>query len=101
MHGPLPPFFPISERLSAETQLLDDSPVSLDVHLLKVVQKLAALADQAEKGTTGDHVLLVLLHVLSKVSDTVGKSSNLTLRRAGVLIGLSVLRENLLLFLRL
>jgi hypothetical protein len=72
--SPLPPrsFF-LSGSLSTETQLLDDGPVSLDVHLLKVVQKLAALTDQAEKGTTGDHVLLVLLHVLGKVSDTVGK----------------------------
>jgi hypothetical protein len=60
-------------NLSAETQLLDKCPVSLDVHLLKVVQKLTALTDQAEKGTTGSHVLLVLLHVLGKVSDTVGK----------------------------
>jgi hypothetical protein len=60
-------------NLSTETQLLDKCPVSLDVHLLKVVQKLTALTDQAEKGTTGSHVLLVLLHVLGKVSDTVGK----------------------------
>jgi hypothetical protein len=67
------PRFFLSFCLSAETQLLDDSPVSLDVHLLKIVQKLTALTDQAEKGTTGDHVLLVLLHVLGKVSDTVGK----------------------------
>ena len=59
--------------LSAETQLLHDSPVSLDVYLLKIVQKLTALADQAEKGTAGYHVFLVLLHMLGKVSDTVGK----------------------------
>jgi hypothetical protein len=67
------PRFFLSLNLSAETQLLDKCPVSLDVHLLKVVQKLAALTDQAEKGTTGGNVLLVLLHVLGKVSDTVGK----------------------------
>jgi hypothetical protein len=63
----------LSSSLSTETQLLDKRPVSLDVDLLKVVQKLTTLTDQAEKGTTGDHVLLVLLHVLGKVSDTVGK----------------------------
>ncbi len=44
--------------------------VSLNVHLLEVIQDLAALTDEAEKGTTGDHVFLVLLHVLGKVSDT-------------------------------
>ena len=69
---PIPRVF-LSSNLSAETQLLDKRPVSLDVHLLKVVQKLTALTDQAEKGTTGGYVLLVLLHVLGKVSDTVGK----------------------------
>ena len=66
------PRFPIL-CLSAETQLLDDSPVSLDVNFLKVVQELAALADQAKKAAACYHVFLVLLHMLSKVSDTVGK----------------------------
>jgi hypothetical protein len=60
-------------RLSAETKLLHDSPVSLDVNFLKIVQKLAALADQAKKAAACNHVFLVLLHVLCKVSDTVGK----------------------------
>jgi hypothetical protein len=69
--GTIPQLFPIC--LSTETELLDDVAVSLDVHLLEVVQDLAALTDEAEKGTTRDHVLLVLLHVLGKVSDTVGK----------------------------
>jgi hypothetical protein len=59
--------------LSAETQLLDDSPVSLNVHFLKVVQKLTALRDQAKKRAARSHVFLVLLHMLCKVSDTVGK----------------------------
>ena len=66
------PRFPIL-CLSAETQLLDDSPVSLDVDLLKVVQKLTALADQAKKRAACYNVLFVILHMLCKVSDTVGK----------------------------
>ena len=53
-------------RLSTETELLDDLTVSLNVHRLEIIQDLAALTDEAEKGTTGDHVLLVLLHVLGK-----------------------------------
>ncbi len=69
--GTIPQLFPIC--LSTETELLDDMAVSLNVHLLEVVQDLAALTDEAEKGTTRDNVLLVLLHVLGKVSDTVGK----------------------------
>ena len=67
------PRFSLSFCLSAETKLLDDSPVSLDVNVLKIVQKLAALADQAKKRAACYNVLLVLLHVLCKVSDTVGK----------------------------
>ena len=59
--------------LSTETKLLDDSPVSLDVNLLEVVQKLAPFTYETEKGTTCSNVLLVLLHVLGKVSDTVGE----------------------------
>ena len=69
--GNHPSFF--LSRLSTETELLDDLTVSLNVHGLEIIQDLAALTDEAEKGTTGDHVLLVLLHVLGKVSDTVGK----------------------------
>ena len=67
------PRFFLSCKLSAETQLLDDSPVSLNVNLLKVVQKLTALRDQAKKAAARYHVFLVLLHMLCKVSDTVGK----------------------------
>ena len=59
--------------LSTETELLDDIPVSLDVNLLEVVQNLASLTDETEKGAARHHVFLVLLHVLGKVSDTVGK----------------------------
>lgn len=63
---------PIS-NLSTETELLDDLSVSLDVDLLEVVQKLTPLAYETEKGTTGDNILLVLLHMLCEVIDTVGK----------------------------
>ena len=60
-------------RLSTETELLDNASVSLDVDLLEIVQDLTSLTDETEKGTTRDNVLLVLLHMLGKVSDTVGK----------------------------
>ncbi len=60
------PRFFLSFCLSAETQLLDDSSVSLDVNLLKVVQELTTLRDQAKKAAARYHVFLVLLHVLCK-----------------------------------
>ena len=60
-------------RLSAESELLDDISVSLDVLLLEVVKEAASLADQLKKRKTGSIVLLVVLEVLGKMSDTVGK----------------------------
>ena len=59
--------------LSTETKLLDNVSVSLDVDLLEVIQDLTSLTDQTEKGATRNDVFPVLLHVLGKVSDTVGK----------------------------
>ena len=55
------------------------------------------LTHEAEKGTLGVVILLVGLEVVGQMSDTVGKQSNLTLRRAGVNIRLPVFAENLLL----
>ena len=91
-------FFP---WLSTETEFLDDISVSLDIDFLEVVKNTTSLADQLQKRKTCYMVFLVVLQMLGKVSDTVGKQSNLTLRRAGVLIRLSVLRENLLLLFSL
>ena len=59
--------------LSTETELLDNVSVSLDVGPLEVVQELTSLTYEAKEGTACDNVLLVLLHVLREVIDTVGK----------------------------
>ena len=75
-------FFP---WLSTETEFLDDISVSLDIDFLEVVKNTTSLADQLQKRKTCYMVFLVVLQMLGKVSDTVGKQSNLTLRRAGVL----------------
>ena len=69
--GNHPLSFPIC--LSAETELLHDITVSLNVHRLEIIQDLAALTDEAEKTAARHDVLLVLLHVLREVVDTVGK----------------------------
>ena len=63
--------FPID--LSTKTKLLDDIPVPLDVNFLEIIQNLTALTDETEKTAARYNVFLVLLHVLGKVSDTVGK----------------------------
>ena len=66
--------------LSTETEFLDDISVSLDIGFLEVVKNTTSLTDQLQQGKTGYMV---------------------SLRRAGVLIRLSVLRENLLLLFSL
>jgi len=68
-----PLFFSFSRLLSTETELLDDISVSFDVGLLEIIQNLTSFTYEAKKGTTGNGVLLVLLHMLCEVTDTVGK----------------------------
>ena len=60
-------------RLSAETKLLDDISVSLDVNLLQVVKDTTALTDELQAGTTGCEVFLVVFQMLGEVSYTLGK----------------------------
>ena len=47
-------------RLSAESELLHDISVSLDVLLLEVVKEAASLADQLKKRKTGGEPVSVL-----------------------------------------
>lgn len=60
-------------RLSAETELLNDISVSLDVDFLEVIKEAASLTYELQQRTTCSVVLFVVFEVLSKVSDTVGK----------------------------
>ena len=64
---------PFLSGLSSESQLFDDAPVSFDVNLLEVIQELTSLTYEAKEGAAGNHVLLVLLHMLRQVRDTVGE----------------------------
>ena len=66
--GPL-----VSFLLSTETKLLDDVSVSLDVSSLEVIEELTSLTFEAKVGSSCCNVFLVLLHVLGKMIDTVGK----------------------------
>lgn len=66
------PFF-VLPLLSAETELLDNCPVSLDVFALEIIKSRTTFAYELEKCAACAVVLLVCLEVLCKVSDTVGK----------------------------
>ncbi len=69
-----PEMHPVPQYLlSTETELLDDSSVSLDVSLFEVIKETTSLTYELEKRTAGYIVFLVLLQMLSQVSDTVGK----------------------------
>ena len=59
--------------LSTETEFLDDISVSLDIDFLEIIKNTTSLTDQFQKRKTCYMVFLVVLQVLGKVSDTVGK----------------------------
>ncbi len=86
------------QLLLSETELLNDSSVSLDVNLLKVVKKISSVTNHFEKAATAVVVLVVTLKVLGKVSYSVSKDSDLNLRRACVTFVSCVLFDNCLLF---
>ena len=67
-----PPLIPILS-LPTEIELLDNAPVSLNVNLLQIIEETPSLTYKPQKSTLCVVVFLVQLHVLGKVSDTVGK----------------------------
>lgn len=93
--GGLESGFPV---LLTKVECLHNSSVSLDVGSLEVIKHLTTFTDKALHCALGTVVFLVSFQVTGKVSDTVGKQSNLALWRSSVYIRLSVLTENLLLF---
>lgn len=84
--------------LSTETKSLDDGTIALYVAVVEIVEQATALTYQAGQRASGGEVLVVLLHVLSEVGDTVGEQCNLAFGRAGVSCSLAILAEDLFLF---
>ena len=74
------------KKLLSEAELLDNSSVSLDILLCEVVEELLSVSNHLGKTSLRMEVLGVLLHVLGKAIDSIGKDSNLYLGRAGVLL---------------
>ena len=90
----------LSQKLLSEAELLDYGSVSFDILLSEVVEKLLYVADHFGQTSLRVEVLGVLLHVLGKLIDTVGKNSYLNLGRTGVsLVDLVLLDEGGLSFL--
>ena len=78
------PRLPPKTHLLAQSQLFDESAVTLNIFALEVVQQVAALADELEQATAGVEVLLVFLEVPGEAFNAGGKQSYLDFRGAGV-----------------
>ena len=88
----------LMQLLLSETELLNDSSVSLDVNLLEVVEEVSSVTNHLEETTAAMIVLVVALEMLGEVSYSVGKDSDLNLGRTCVTLVSCVLFDNCLLF---
>ena len=63
--------------LLSELELLNESTVTLNVNLCKICEKVSSCTNHLKKTSSGVVVLVVLLEMLVKSLDTVGKKSYL------------------------
>ena len=71
---------PFAATLFAKAKLLDQGTIALDVLLLEILKKAAAMADHLKKAASGMMVLLVHLKVLGKLVDPGRKPASSLLR---------------------
>src|SRR5665647_280297 len=83
------------ERLSAQTEALDQFAVASDVGSLEVAQHSLATADQQQQSSTAVVVVFVLTRVLGKVQDATGEHRDLDLWGTGVALFGGVLGHDL------
>lgn len=85
--------------LAADTQSLDEIPVSGFVLALGIVQKPAALCNKLEQAAAGMIVFLVGFEMLGKRRDPACQNRDLNFRRTGVaFLGRELLHQALLFF---
>ena len=77
----VPLFTPTTIELLTETELLNDSSVTLDIGLLEVAEKVSSVSYHLLKAAAAVVVIVVSLEVLGKVLDSVGKKCDLYLGR--------------------
>lgn len=70
--------------LLSETELLNDGAVAIDVLLLEIVQKIAALTYHLKKTAARVVVVVVEFQVLGEVGNSLGENGDLYLGRACV-----------------
>ena len=87
--------------LLTDTQLGDQSTVTVDILLCQIVQHLAALTNHHQQTTAGVVVMLVHAQVIGQLVDASGQDSDLNLGGTGIAFVSCVLQDNLgLLFLQ-
>ena len=84
--------------LLSQSELADDSTVTLDVYLLQVVEQVSSVTDHFLKTTAAVEVFLVCLEVGGQVVDAVGQNCDLNLGRTGVSLVSCVLLDESELF---
>lgn len=85
--------------LLTESEFCDYCTVTLNILLLEIVEKAAALTDHLKKTTAAVIILVVYLEVLGELGDALRKNRNLYFRRTCVCVVEAVIRDNLCLFL--
>src|SRR5450631_1611749 len=85
------------ERLSAQTEALDQLAVTSDVGGLEVAQHALATADQQQQTAAAVVIVLVLTRVLGEVKDAAGEHRDLDLGGTGVTLVGGVLGHDLFL----
>src|SRR5688572_8270633 len=89
----------LAKLLFAQTQLLDQAVITLDVLLLEVREQAAALVDHHQQAAARMVVLVVILEVLGQVADALGEDRDLDFGGPGVALGLGVAGNDFLLLL--
>ena len=72
------------QRLSTQTQRLDEGAVALDVAILQVGKQFATLTNQHGERTCCHVVLVILFEVLGQMRNAIGKQSDLAFDRTSV-----------------
>ena len=85
-------------RLLAQTELLDDCAVTLNILLLQIAEKVSSVTDHLEHAATAVMVLRVVLQVLGERVDAAGENGDLHLGRTGVAFVYRIGCDDVLLF---
>ena len=89
-----------TDGLATQSESLHDVAVTLDVVLLQIVEKSAALAYKLGKSSSSTIIFTVHLQVLRQMGNTVGEQCYLALSGTSISVRLPVLSKDLLFFVR-